>query len=140
MNPVILSKINSWCSRIYIILGVFLFNHCATQVRPTGGPTDKTPPKIIKVIPEKESVNVPLDQVIEIEFNESMNRKSLEKAVFITPNPSDRVKYKWKGRRLLIEFIDSLKAERTYVVTLGTDFKDQHGNALSQSFTLAFST
>jgi len=113
---------------------------CASQVAPSGGPVDKTPPTIINVIPENKAILVPLNQRIEFEFSEGMIRKGSEKSVFISPDPGDRVKLKWKGRKLRIEFNDSLKVNRTYVITLGTDLKDAHNNALSQSYTLAFST
>lgn len=117
-----------------------LIYSCATQVPPSGGPLDKTQPRIINVIPENKATLVPLDQRIEFEFSEGMNHKSSERAVFISPDPGDRVKIKWKGRKLRIEFSDSLKTNRTYVITLGTDLKDAHNNGLPQSVTLAFST
>ncbi len=125
---------------LLIIVSLFCFSNCARQVAPTGGPPDKIPPRIFKVTPDNDSTMVPLDQQVEFEFNESMNRKTLDKAIFITPHPGDRVKYKWKGRKLRVEFQDSLKTNRTYVITLGTDLKDSHGNSLQKSYTLAFST
>lgn len=124
----------------FMLIGLLLFYQCAKQVRPSGGPVDKIPPEIIKVIPAQNSTFVPLDQVIEFYFNEGMNRKSLEKAIFITPDPGEDVKYRWKGKRLVIEFKKQLSEDRTYVFTLGTDLKDTHGNGLSSSYTLAFST
>jgi len=93
------------------------------------------------VTPENNATLVPLNQIVEFEFSEGMDHKSLAKAIFITPNPGEGgVEYKWKGRRLRVEFEDSLKANRTYVITLGTDLKDSHGNAMKNSYTLAFST
>ena len=124
---------------LFTITVLFIYS-CASQVPPSGGPLDKTPPIIIKVIPENKSTLVPLDQRIEFEFSEGMTRKGAEKAVFISPDPGDRVKLRWKGRRLRIEFSDSLKINRTYVITLGTDLKDAHNNSLTASHTLAFST
>jgi len=121
------------------IVVLFLVS-CASQVPPSGGPLDKTPPTVINVIPENKATLVPLDQQIEFEFSERMTRKGSEKAVFISPDPGDRVKLKWKGRKLRIEFSDSLKVNRTYVITLGTDLKDARSNSLTQSYTLAFST
>ena len=119
----------------------FLLQNCAKQVRPSGGPVDKTPPQVIHVTPENNATLVPLTQKIEIEFNERMDQKSLRKAVFITPDPGLNVKYKWKGgRKLRITMGDSLLKDVTYVITLGSDLRDLHGNALSQSYTLAFST
>lgn len=117
-----------------------IYTACAHQVRPEGGPPDKTPPEIIKVIPDNGSTLVSRNQSVEFEFSEGMSRQGFEKAIFITPNPGERVRFKWKGRRLRITFQDSLLADRTYVITLGTDLKDARNNALRQSYTLAFST
>ncbi len=125
--------------RFFPIATLLLYG-CASQVPPSGGPVDKTPPTIINVIPENKATLIPLDQLIEFEFSEGMLRKGSEKAVFISPDPGDRVKLKWKGRRLRIEFSDSLKVNRTYVITLGNDLKDAHNNSLTASYTLAFST
>lgn len=113
---------------------------CAVQRAPSGGPVDKTPPRILEVTPARNATLVPLDQEIEFSFSESMDRKSLERAIFIAPDPGDRFKVKWKGDRFRLEFRDSLKTNRTYVITLGTDLKDERGNSLAQSYTLAFST
>ncbi|MFB3056597.1 MAG: Ig-like domain-containing protein, partial [Ignavibacteriaceae bacterium] len=122
---------------LFTITVLFIYS-CASQVPPSGGPLDKTPPTIIKVIPENKSTLVPLHQRIEFEFSEGMTRKGSERAVFISPDPGDRVKLKWKGRRLRIEFSDSLKINRTYVITLGPDLNDAHNNSLTVSQTLAF--
>ncbi|MFQ5677211.1 MAG: Ig-like domain-containing protein [bacterium] len=123
-----------------LFTGLLLWYGCANQVAPSGGPVDKTPPKIIHVTPENKATLVPLNQPIEFEFSESMDRRTAEKAVFISPDPGDNAKIKWKGHKLRIEFKDSLKTDLTYVITLGTDLKDARGNPLSQSYTLAFST
>ena len=113
---------------------------CASQRPPTGGPPDTTPPTVLGSKPEPGSTHVPRDQVVEFEFSEGMDHKSLERALFVTPNPGDRLKVQWKGRRLRLKFLDSLKVDRTYVITLGTDLRDAHGNQLDASYTLAFST
>jgi len=45
-----------------------------------------------------------------------------------------------RGRKLIIEFPDSLKKDRTYVLTIGTDAVDLRRNRMENSFQLAFST
>jgi uncharacterized protein (DUF2141 family) len=118
-----------------------LFPSCASQRPPSGGPPDTTPPRVVHVIPENNATLVPLHQIVEFEFSEGMDHKSLAKAIFITPDPGEGgVEYDWSGRRLRVEFEDSLKINRTYVITLGTDLKDSRGNAMKNSYTLAFST
>jgi hypothetical protein len=131
-----LYKKHFWPLTIILILSI----SCARQLPPAGGPEDKTPPIILEVTPEANSTLVPLDQQVEFVFSEAMDRKSAEGAIFITPDPGERVKFKWKKRKLRIEFADSLKENRTYVITLGTGLKDARRNPLKQSYTLAFST
>lgn len=128
-----------WFLPVLFVMGLIL-TRCAREVGPRGGPEDKTAPRIIRVVPENKSTLVPLDQLIEFEFSEAMDRRSLDKAVFISPDPGDGVKYKWKGHKLKIELPDSMGVDRTYVITLGTDLRDKHRNSLTQSYTLAFST
>ncbi|MFQ5639256.1 MAG: Ig-like domain-containing protein [bacterium] len=125
---------------IFLYSILLALSGCASQRAPSGGPVDKTPPTIVHVTPGKNATLIPRDQIVEFEFSESMNRKTLEKALFITPDPADRVKFKWKKRKLRIHFLDSLRTDRTYVITLGTGLKDLRGNALRSSYTLAFST
>ncbi len=122
------------------LLGLLLYG-CARQVSPTGGPVDKVPPEVLSVVPANRSTGVSKVQTVEFEFSEAMDRRTLEKALFIAPDPGeDGVELKWKGRTLRIQLRDSLKTDRTYVITLGTDLRDSHGNPLAQSQTLAFST
>lgn len=120
---------------------LFLLGGCASQRPPSGGPPDTTPPQIVNVTPENNATLVPLNQTVEFEFSEGLDHKSLAKAIFITPDPGEGgVEYDWSGRKLRLKFADSLKTNRTYVITLGTDLKDSRGNAMKNSFTLAFST
>lgn len=139
MNQLVFLKRLLW--QLFVLATILIFvQRCAQQVRPSGGPTDKTPPRIISVTPANNATLVAPDQRIEFEFSERMNRKTVQNAIFITPDPGGRVELKWKGRKLRVEFDDPLSENRTYVITLGTGLKDLHGNAMAQSYTLAFST
>ena len=113
---------------------------CATQGFPPGGPVDKTPPEIVRTEPGQHALNVPRNEKVTIWFSEKIDPRSLKDAVFISPNPGKRVKIRLKGKRLEIRFLDSLLADVTYTVTLGTGLQDLRRNRLRESFTLAFST
>ncbi len=113
---------------------------CANQVAPSGGPEDKTPPRVINTIPANEAVRVPRDVEIEFEFSEKIDRDTFRDALFISPEPAEDIKLKFKGRRVKLRFQSPLLPERTYVITLGTNLKDNHGVPMAGSFTLAFST
>ena len=125
----------------FLLIVICILGNCAKQQPPPGGPVDKAPPEIIKVFPTSNSILVDRDTKITIEFSERVQAKSVEDAIFISPRHSEDPAYKWKrGRKLIIEFPDSLKKDRTYVLTIGTDAVDLRRNRMENSFQLAFST
>ena len=130
----------NWFKKWGVSALLALLTACAHQVPPSGGPEDKTPPKVIATSPEPGAVRVPRNAAIEFVFSEKIDRETFPGALFISPNPAEPVKFKFRGRTARILFPDSLLPQRTYVITLGTDLKDNHGNPMAQSFTLAFST
>jgi uncharacterized protein (DUF2141 family) len=113
---------------------------CAKQLPPPGGPVDKTPPEVVKILPEPGAINVSTNTRIEVLFSEGMSRKTVEDAIFISPLPSENIFYKWKGKRFIIEFGDTLKENRTYVLTIGAKSSDLRNNKMKDSYSMAFST
>ncbi len=111
---------------------------CAKEGAPGGGPLDVYPPEIASHRPASGELGVPTGEVIEIEFSESMDRRSVENGLIVTPiRPG--MKLRWKGRRLLIEG-NALREDETTVITLLSSCLDKHGNSLGESYSWAFST
>lgn len=115
---------------------------CARQLPPPGGPEDRTPPKILSVTPEQNATQVTLTTRPRLLFSEKIDQQSFAQAFFISPPmPSEKpVRFRWHGKEVEVIFPDSLHAARTYVINLGTEVRDLHGNRLAGAFTLAFST
>ena len=113
---------------------------CARQLPPPGGPVDTIPPEVVETLPVPGATEVPTGTKIELLFSERMNNQSVENAVFISPWPSEEIFLKWKGRRLRIDFEDTLKENRTYVLTIGAKSSDLRNNPMKDSFSMAFST
>jgi len=107
---------------------------------PPGGPIDRTPPQIIHSRPTAGQTNVDLNANVQVWFSEPVKAGSASEAVFISPYPGDQTKLKWRGRRLKINFPETLKPNRTYVITFGTGIRDIRNNQLEKSYSLAFST
>jgi len=124
---------------IFFILILTLFA-CAKQGYPPGGPVDKRPPYIISTNPKMDTTNVPVNTKIEIIFSEPVEHRSCEESIFITPFPGENIKYKWKRKKLTIQFPDKLVVNRTYIITIGTGTKDRRNNPMKKSYSLAFST
>ena len=124
---------------VFTLLIAFFYS-CAKQLPPPGGPVDRVPPTVVDVIPHPNETQVDVQTRVELTFSERIDRKSAEGAIFISPRPSKAVTFKWKGKRLIVQFPEPLKPDVTYVLTVGTDVRDLRRNRMKQSFQLAFST
>ncbi|MFZ5518962.1 MAG: Ig-like domain-containing protein [Candidatus Zhuqueibacterota bacterium] len=125
---------------LHRILLIILFIGCAKQMPPSGGPTDTAPPEIISISPAAGTTNVRLNTSVQIVFSEAVTKKSVEDAIFISPWPSEEMTFKWRGEKLNLTFGDSLKAQKTYVLTVGAQTSDLRNNKMRESFSIAFST
>ena len=105
---------------------------------PSGGPVDREAPRIVSHTPSADATQVAADQLVEIVFSESMNRASVEEAVFIAPAVESELS--WNDTRLNVVFRQPLQDDRTYVVTVGTGSRDLRRNSLDRSYTFAFAT
>ncbi len=124
-----------------IIIFLFFLYGCASKGPISGGPVDDIPPLILNTVPENLSLMVKNDIEVKFEFNERMNRSSVEKAIFISPVPDSKPEYKWNGyKNLTLRFGDELTEDRTYVISIGSAAADEHKIKLGESYNLAFST
>ncbi len=125
---------------IGLLITLLIIAFCAKQMPPPGGPVDTIPPGVTKIIPTPGETNVATGAEIEIIFSEGMNHKSVENSIFISPWPSEEISFHWKRKKLKITFGDTLKEDRTYVLTVGAKSTDLRNNQMKESFSMAFST
>lgn len=115
---------------------------CASTGNPSGGPKDKTPPKILD---EKSTDNLQTNfakQRIELNFDEFINLKNPLQQVVISPPLIYPLQFDHRGKRVRIKFHEEeqLKEDVTYSISFGeaiTDFRE--GNKL-ENFKFVFST
>lgn len=113
---------------------------CANPRPPPGGPPDATPPRVVHTTPAADSVGVGSDTRIRIGFSESMNRRSVTRAIFISPRFSTDPEFRWRGRELEIRPREGLREDRTYVVSVGAGSSDESSNRMEATYSFAFST
>ncbi len=112
---------------------------CARAGLPLGGPADTTPPEVVSSLPSAGSLLVQLSAVIEVDFSEEMERRSVEKAFSVTPDLEFR-NLRWHGTTLEARPAAGFSDSTTYIVRVGEAAKDFHGVAMGAPFEFAFST
>jgi hypothetical protein len=123
---------------VFGVVASFLLTSCAGQVAPSGGPPDTTRPKIISTFPLPGTLGFH-DNKIAIGFDKYIRSTKVQEAIFISPHIS-HLTYDWGYKDVEIHFTDTLRPATTYILIIGTDAEDVHGNKLAHSFALPFST
>ena len=118
---------------------IFILYACASTGTPDGGPYDETPPKFVRSTPEPNAINNQRKK-ISIEFDEFIKIENAAEKVIISPPQSEAPEVKASGKRVLVEFFDSLRENTTYTIDFGDAiFDNNEGNPMGD-FAYAFST
>ncbi len=112
---------------------------CAGQFPPSGGPVDRTPPKIIYSSPSQKELNFGFRKLI-VTFDKYMSEMDVDNAIYFPPYSSKDVSLDWSGKDLTISLHKPLEKNRTYILTIGAGAKDLRGNHLAGAVNLVFST
>lgn len=121
-----------------VTMGLLLMA-CANIGSPEGGPRDYTPPQVIKSSPAPGSVNFTGNKV-EITFDEIVNLKDQQKKVVISPAPRTMPVIRTVGKKVTVEFRDTLEPNTTYVIDFSNAIEDNNESNQLDGYTFAFST
>ena len=122
---------------VFILL--LFIGSCAVIKPPSGGPKDTTPPLLVHEEPPSGTLHYKGEQ-IRLEFSEYMDEASIEKGIRIFPNIEGDVSINTRGTNLTVDFPDNLEENKTYVINLSRDIKDEHGVEMAEAIFLAYST
>lgn len=125
-------------SSALILLILFVFG-CASVQPPTGGPKDKTPPKVIKETPKNLALNFSTNE-IEIVFDEFIKLSQEFKEISISPALNKLPTFKYKKNVLTIKFTDSLEKNTTYTINFGKSIVDYNEGNILKNYSYVFST
>ena len=123
---------------VSIIILLFI-GSCAVIKPPSGGPKDTTPPLLVYEEPPSGTLQYKGEK-IRLEFSEYMDEASIEKGIRIFPNIEGEVSINTRGKILSVDFPDNLEENKTYVINLSRDIKDEHGVEMAEAKFLAYST
>jgi len=111
---------------------------CAVIERPSGGPEDKSPPRVVKTIPGPDSAGIARDIAPIVLFSEKVNPASFKNRVFLYP-PVEFEGLRVKGERLEISFKSPLP-ETTMCLLIRAGIEDYHQVKSRENHLLYFAT
>jgi len=116
-----------------------VLTQCAAVGTPDGGAYDETPPRVTGSSPKMEATGVKSKKVT-IDFSEFIKLEKASEKVVFSPPQLEQPEIKVNGKKIQIEFIDSLKPETTYSIDFSDGIVDNNeGNPLGD-FCFRFST
>ncbi|OYD45503.1 hypothetical protein CHU00_11080 [Sphingobacterium cellulitidis] len=115
------------------------FVKCANMQKPTGGPKDSIPPKLLGITPANLSKNFK-EKVIEMTFDEYIKTVNPGKEFSISPDLETQPIYKIKKKRFIIELPDSLEENTTYTINFGKGLVDYNEGNPFINYNYVFAT
>ena len=124
---------------LFLALSIFMVQSCAKIGKPSGGPIDKTGPKILRTSIPNGSINVQTKQIT-LCFDEFVVLNNPSKHVTVSPPLQYPLSFRLKGKHLIMSWEDTLKPSTTYVFDLDGAVKDLHEGNVLENYVFAFST
>lgn len=136
-------KVKHRITNLLIVLAATLaLMHCAQRGTPTGGPVDEQPPTLLRAFPDNYTTGF-TNQKIELEFDEYITFKDLQKQLVISPPLEYRPIITPQGgtaRKITIQIQDTLQEDTTYVLNFGQSIVDHNEANPYPFFKYVFST
>ena len=136
MKRAIITKTFYFLSSLTVGLAIY---SCAAIAPPSGGPDDEIAPKFIGSIPESGSTQFKGGKVV-LKFSEYIDKKSIGRAISISPQPDPPVDLQYKDDEVHLFFPEKLLSDQTYIISINRNLTDERNVALDQSKQIAFST
>ncbi len=122
-----------------IAVSAVILAACASIGRPEGGPRDYTPPHFVRSTPAPGATNV-TPKRMELFFDENVELDDAFNKVIVSPASKSTPVVRALGRRVTVEFRDTLAANTTYTIDFGDAIKDLNEGNILDGFALDFST
>lgn len=126
---------------ITILAGVLpaLFNQCARQTAPTGGPKDTIPPILIYTEPIRNSKSIKPEEIT-LTFDERIQLNSPKEEIIFNPPLSTEPEIIESKNQVKIKLTSQLKDSTTYVINFRDAIQDITEKNITSNLTYAFST
>lgn len=115
------------------------WSRCANIQSPTGGPKDKTPPRVVSSIPPANQANYRGTTIL-LTFDEPIKLNNAREEIIISPSPGDDIEFKVKNNRVFITPKTPWQDNTTYSVLFREGIQDITESNTPPNLKLAFST
>ena len=112
---------------------------CAAIGNPDGGPYDETPPRVTNSHPKNGATGFKGHKVT-IDFNEFIKLENASEKVVISPPQTQQPEIKVTGKRIQVEFFDSIKPNTTYSIDFADGIVDNNEGNPMGDFCFRFSS
>ncbi len=118
---------------------ILISSGCANIVTPSGGDKDTTPPKILNIVPDNQSLNFNSKSFV-ISFDEFVQVTDISTQLIVSPPLKSQPELVVKGKNILVKFNDELLPSTTYTMNFGNAIRDINENNPLENFRYVFST
>ena len=126
--------------KIFFFLCAAVLVSCANRgIGPQGGPKDEKPPVELSAQPENGCVGF-TDKRIEVTFNEYLQLDNISQNLLMSPPQQNPPEVKVRGKKLVVQFADSLRENTTYTLDFGNAVCDYTERNPIPNYTYSFST
>ncbi|MEO6526800.1 MAG: Ig-like domain-containing protein [Gemmatimonadaceae bacterium] len=129
--------------RRVLIAAIALLVGCASAGAPPGGPEDKVAPRLVRVSPDTNAVNV-RDKVATFYFDEVINDRGegpQDVGSFFLVSPSDGTpRVSWHRSRIDVRPRRGFRDNTAYTITLLPGLSDLRSNSMKTGTTVVFAT
>lgn len=116
-----------------------LMYSCASIGSPSGGARDEDPPRYVRSNPPAGATNVDTRK-IQIDFDEYVVLKDAYSKVVVSPTSATVPRASAQGKRVTVQFQDSLLPNTTYTIDFSNAIEDNNEGNKMESFSFTFST
>ncbi len=133
-------RIENLRKAIYCLATLAILAGCANRgIGPQGGPKDSIPPVPLRSVPEIGALNFK-DKRIEVTFDEYIQLNNIAGNLLMSPPQQNAPDVRARGKRLIINFQDSLRDSTTYTIDFGDGVCDFRERVPLHGFSFYFST
>lgn len=124
---------------LFAVASAFVIGSCASIGRPEGGPRDEDPPVFVSSRPAPGQLNFDGNRLT-LFFDENIQLDDPFNKVVVSPVQIQPPAVSANGRRVTVEFRDTLKPDMTYTVDFADAIKDLNEGNILDGFAIDFST